>query len=257
MNTIIDCLAYQHDLKLVAVAAIICLVSSILTMALLNGCRDLASTDGVARLAAAIAVCAIGVWATHFVAILAYDTGAPVRYDPGITALSAAIALLTIGCGLYLGAYYRSAVSYTLCGVYCGLGIAEMHLLGMFAIRSERWMVLDMPSTLAAILIGCTIAGAAFACLVVVRPRFRIAAGSLLMVVGVCCLHFVSMSWTRFVATSYTDAVGSGLDSTLLAVLVFSLWAGIAGVAAFRHLPRREEQAEDAFVGEAAPATAL
>lgn len=256
MNAIIDCLAYQHDLKLVVVAAVICLVSSLLTMTLLSGCRDLGREADAGRLMAAIAVCAIGVWATHFVAILAYDTGSPVRYNPGFTALSAGISLMTVGCGLYLSAYYNSVVSYALGGAYCGLGIAEMHLLGMFAIRSERWMILDTPSTLIAIGAGCAIAAGAMATLVCFRSRWRVPASGLLMVVAVCCLHFISMTWTRFVPSPYADEVGRGLDSTLLAVLVFSLWAGIAGLAASRHLRRPQQDADDILADGALPAAA-
>ena len=42
---------------------------------------------------------AVGIWATHFVAILAYDPGSPTDYDPVLTIASLLIAAMAAMAG--------------------------------------------------------------------------------------------------------------------------------------------------------------
>src|SRR5215213_5939131 len=50
---------------------------------------------------AAIAIGGTGIWTMHFVAMLGFSVvGMPIRYDVGLTAASAVIAVVTVGIGL-------------------------------------------------------------------------------------------------------------------------------------------------------------
>src|SRR3954469_25133762 len=52
---------------------------------------------------AAIAIGATGIWTMHFVAMLGFSVvGLPIRYDVGLTAASALIAVVTVGVGMLI-----------------------------------------------------------------------------------------------------------------------------------------------------------
>ena len=237
METIITCLQEQHDLRLVGVAALICLTSSIITMLLIGNCGSPQSVLEMERLLTAIAVCSVGIWATHFVAILGYDPGVPVTYGVGTTAVSALFSFFTVAFGLYFSLYYNTVVSHLLGGLYLGLGVAVMHLLGMFAVQSVSWMIFDLPTTYVAIAVGCMFSAAALASLRLVESKWRYGISSVLLVLGICSLHFISMSWTEFyIPPFYEEAAEAGLNSAILAAAVFSLWSLIVGFAYFKYL---------------------
>src|SRR5262245_48940948 len=88
------CLTENHDLRLVVLAGAICLFATYTALSLFR--RVLASAERRswhAWLAAASVVAGCGVWATHFVAMLAYNPYLPVSYDASLTILSVAIAV--------------------------------------------------------------------------------------------------------------------------------------------------------------------
>ena len=76
---------------------------------------------------------ASGIWATHFVAMLAYKAGAQTAYDPVLTAgsLLVAIGATTLGYFVCSG---RSRPEIAIGGAIVGLGIGLMHFTGMRAL---------------------------------------------------------------------------------------------------------------------------
>ena len=82
MIAVYTCLTQQHDLRLVALAGLVCLVSTTIGVDLLARAKQRRGTP-YARLAlacGAVIVGSTGVWATHFLAILAYDVGLQIAY---------------------------------------------------------------------------------------------------------------------------------------------------------------------------------
>ena len=80
MMTVLGCVFYDHNVWLVAVAALVCLAGSSATIRLFNRA---ANTTGLQRagwhfLTAVAAGSAI--WCTHFIAMLAYDSRRPGRF---------------------------------------------------------------------------------------------------------------------------------------------------------------------------------
>ena len=77
-----------------------------------------------------------GIWAMHFIAMLAHILPIPVSYDPAITALSIVPAILAAGIALHVVARpvvttYRLLIGGTLMGA----GIGAMHYTGMSAMQ--------------------------------------------------------------------------------------------------------------------------
>lgn len=89
MNLVYTCLVERHDLRLAVLVGLICLLASWTTLSLARRGMGVAGrVRSSAWLAAAALVAGCGVWATHFIAALAYDAGLPVGYDPALTLLS-------------------------------------------------------------------------------------------------------------------------------------------------------------------------
>src|SRR6202453_1676610 len=100
MFQVFTCLTTQHDWRLVVLAGVVCLLSSACGISLFYRAK---ATFGRARLLwvvldAAAAGC--GIWATHFIAMLAYDPIMGAGYNLVMTILSLLIAVLITGAGL-------------------------------------------------------------------------------------------------------------------------------------------------------------
>lgn len=180
MIQIYGCITGQHDLHLVVLAGIICLFVTYTTLSLFA--RALSSTDHTRYfwLVGTALVAGTGVWATHFVAMLAYDPGVPLGYDVSLTAASVIIAVLLSGLGFFVASHRHTA---TLGGGIFGIAIGEMHFIGMSAMRSATIQHWDVRFILASILIGIVFGGLALS----VATRYnriwsRFAAAGLLVI---------------------------------------------------------------------------
>ena len=93
--------------------------------------------DQTPWLAAAAVAMGGGVWAMHFIAMLGFDPGAPVRYDPGLTVLSFLLAVAGTAGAFFAASRERlGAARIPLAGAVMGTAIALMHYVGMAAMRT-------------------------------------------------------------------------------------------------------------------------
>src|SRR5262245_2790918 len=100
MFKVLTCLTVEHDWRLVGVAAVVCLLASLAAVNMFNRARATAGKARAIWIVAAGVATGIGIWATHFVAMLAYEPGLPIAYDVTLTALSLVAAALITGSGL-------------------------------------------------------------------------------------------------------------------------------------------------------------
>ena len=128
MYRVLACLTTQHDYRLVGLAIVICAAASVTSFSVYS--RAVAAI-GLKRLGWLFltAVCAAaGIWATHFVAMLAYDSTLPTTYDPILTAASLFVAALATTLGF----------------VICANGnLAAVATGGAVACPSERYQALS------------------------------------------------------------------------------------------------------------------
>jgi hypothetical protein len=113
-------------------------VGSMLGLLLTSRARLAGGREGKLWLVgAAFAIGGTGIWTMHFIAMLGFSvTGSVIRYDAPLTALSALIAVVVVGMGLFLVSYGGERLTYLLGGgVLTGCGVASMHYLGMYAMH--------------------------------------------------------------------------------------------------------------------------
>ena len=75
MLRVLTCLTVEHDGRLVVLAVAICLLSCIVAISLFHRAQATRGRVQVIWLALGTATVSSGIWATHFVAMLAYDPG--------------------------------------------------------------------------------------------------------------------------------------------------------------------------------------
>lgn len=191
LNLIYVCVTQQHDVRLVALAAVVCLFTCLTATNLVARAADPRQSRRTLWTGAASVVFGCGVWTTHFVAELAYRPGVPVGYDVNLTALSALIAVLMSWIGIAFAMHYRKPV---IGGGIVGGAIGAMHYVGIAAIHIPGEFYWNASFVAVSLAIGVLLAAAAFA--VQTRApelRRRLAAAGLL-VLAICGLHFTGMA---------------------------------------------------------------
>ncbi|WP_321785479.1 putative bifunctional diguanylate cyclase/phosphodiesterase [Paraburkholderia sp. J94] len=134
---VLGCIVYKHNPWLVIVAVLICCGGSWVTARLV---RRVFATRGLQRagwqfLAAVTA--AVAIWCTHFVAMLGFEPGVPVSFDPVLTIVSLLIALGGSFAAFAVAGSGFTRAAPAIGGALVGLSISLMHYTGMMAYRVQ------------------------------------------------------------------------------------------------------------------------
>jgi signal transduction histidine kinase/NO-binding membrane sensor protein with MHYT domain len=191
---VLTCILVQHDLRLVAVAAAICVVAS--STAFGFHARGLRAGGALrwAWLALTGLVAGAGVWATHFMAMLAYQPTMKIGYDLAETTASFVVAVIGMGIGFSLPALRRDKGTNLVGGAMAGASVAVMHYTGIDAIRTQADVSWSMPYVAASLLIAAAGGVAAFAVRRSVKGTWAWAPPAAVFVLGIVGLHFTAMT---------------------------------------------------------------
>lgn len=102
--------------------------------------QQVRSHQGGARLAwlaTAAAAMGGGIWSMHFIAMLGFDPGSPVRYDLTLTVVSFLLATAGSSLAFLIAAERADTRRMILAGLVMGAGICAMHYVGMAALRTS------------------------------------------------------------------------------------------------------------------------
>src|SRR5258708_227432 len=105
---------------------------------------------------AALALGGGGIWAMHFIAMIACRLPVPVRYDMPLTLGSLVVAVAMSGAGLYIVSRDPTRPLQLLAGAgVAGLGVSAMHYMGIAAMRLPAHItfrpLLVVPSAIVAV----------------------------------------------------------------------------------------------------------
>lgn len=239
MLTVYNCIVNEHDLRLVLLAATICALSSYSAMNLL---RQVLRSTGLLRgfwLGVSSVAVGFGIWATHFIAMLAFTPAIPTAYDVGLTIASLFAAILLTGFGMWAATARASRDNYLAGGALIGAGIATMHYMGMAAFDVQGHLAWNPALVATSLIFGSGLGAASlFAGLYENSTRARLG-GALLLTLAICGLHFTAMGAVSITPDSSVDITNSIIAPTMLAfavaiasivILVFvaiALWVGI------------------------------
>ncbi|MFC7498364.1 putative bifunctional diguanylate cyclase/phosphodiesterase [Enterovirga sp. GCM10030262] len=224
MMRVVSCLATEHNIWLVALAAGVCVAGMLVTLRLH---RRAVGTLGAPRFGWHFLTAVSGgasIWSTHFIAMLGYEPGVPIVFEPVLTAMSLLIAMLGTGIGFVVATSGLTRVAPAAGGALVGLSIAAMHYTGMFAYRVEGLVAWDSAYVVASIVLAATLAGAALH--TARQPREGLGAHlpTALMVLAIVSLHFTAMA-----AFSVTP-MSANMDSNSAAYQAMALSIAVVGL---------------------------
>lgn len=229
MFRVFECVWGQHDHLIVGLAAMILIVGNLAFFLALQRAQECSADRRSIWLAIGAVSGGFGVWATHFVAMLAYDGGLPIGFAFLPTLGSAAIAVG--GFWIALTILDRQTTAQCIAaGVATALTVGAMHFCGMLAIRAQARIVFDWT----AVAIGAAIAIMLFSAALYAFGRLsglrQVVVASLASVSAVCALHFTSMSATTLhfdptlpvveVGTGREWLIGSVVGSTIVVIIL-------------------------------------
>ncbi|RYC28693.1 bifunctional diguanylate cyclase/phosphodiesterase, partial [Lichenibacterium minor] len=155
MLKVLGCVVHEHDLRLVAVSAVICVLGCLTTTTLLAKAGETARRSGRPWLAAAAIVFGCSVWSLHFVAMLAFMPGLEMAYDLGLTALSILVAVGGALMALFAWkAPAARAARVALSGMLLGLAISGMHYVGVAAMTFSGFLMFDRNYVAASVVVS-------------------------------------------------------------------------------------------------------
>src|SRR5258708_4977088 len=182
---VLNCITTEHDLRLVGLAVVICALASMTAINLLHHVRGTNGHMRLVWLAVSATTTGFGIWATHFIAMLAFSPGIPNAYNILLTGISLIAAILLTGTGL---------------------------AVALAPIRMGTWLG-------GAILGGLLGAAALAAGLHGDKWRWRVV-GALLLTLAICSHHFTAMAAASIIPDPTIEVSDTAVPSGLLAIAV-------------------------------------
>jgi diguanylate cyclase (GGDEF)-like protein/PAS domain S-box-containing protein len=231
MFRVFDCLTTEHDWRLVALAVVVCLLASLTAINLFHRARQ---TSGRAR---ALWICTAGfatgcgIWATHFIAMLAYDPGIAVTYSIGLTAISLVAAALITTIGLTVAVNLSSRWSAALGGGIVGGGVASMHYLGMAALQIPGHISWEIHLVALSVLLGIAFGTAALAVAMRRGDMQATLLAAVLLTLAIASHHFTAMGAVEIVPDPTRVIDAFSLSPTALAFALANAAIAILGLS--------------------------
>jgi diguanylate cyclase len=226
---IIDFFLVRHDPLLVLLAAAVCLVSTYACASLLRHAHNHSGRGRLVWTAVAALAVGFGIWATHFIAVLAFRPGFRLSHDLLMTAGSALIAIVISGAGVLLAASSNRPSDRLLGGAVVGVGISSMHYAGIAGLVLGGSIGWNGAMIGASILVGIMLS--AIAVFTAMRPGWpSLVTGALTLTAAICVMHFTGMGAADF-SRCFPLFASNALQEEWLSILVASVSILILGAA--------------------------
>ena len=204
-----------------------------------------------------------GIWAMHFIGMLALELPFPVRYDPLLTLLSVVPAILASWCMLLQMSREQIRLRHILVGgALMGSGIGLMHYTGTLALRTSAIIKLDPLWFLLSLLLALGMSMLAIGLRFGLRDRFgfshlqTLILGGLGLGLAIASMHYTGMAATQFVINDTLPPESARNSPTVLAlgislmVLALGLVVSITnGILRYRYLLGRLRNNESRLRG--------
>ncbi|PWW03943.1 diguanylate cyclase/phosphodiesterase [Hoeflea marina] len=224
MFTVLGCIENDHNIWLVLVAALVCALGSWNVLGLFDRASGTSGLQRAGWLFLTALASGAAIWCTHFIAMLAYEPGVPVGFDPVLTIISLLIAVGGAGFGFFVATSGSGRSAPGIGGGVVGLSVAVMHYAGMAAYRPQGIISWNPTFLTASVLLCVMLAAAAIhIALRAVHPSRKMLAASVL-VLAIVTLHFTGMAAFSVVPMTIDGSYSNPAAMQALAVVV----AGVA-----------------------------
>ncbi|HEY1541835.1 MAG TPA: EAL domain-containing protein [Xanthobacteraceae bacterium] len=231
MFRVMTCLTSDHDWRLVVLAGLVCFLASCAAVTLMHRAVATRGRARIAWITTAGAATGCGIWATHFIAILAYDPGVVIGYGVVLTVISLVVAIAITSCGLAMAVNGKSKWSAPLGGGIVGGGIACMHFLGMSALELPGHITWSDDLVVASVLVGIVFGvGAIAAARMTTNPLWSLGS-AVLLTLSIVAHHFTAMGAVTIVADPTRPIDGLIMSPSALAVTIAAATIAMLGMS--------------------------
>ncbi|MBI4365330.1 MAG: PAS-domain containing protein [Deltaproteobacteria bacterium] len=224
------CLTTEHDLRLVVVAGIVCFLASLAAINLFHRALATLGNTRLVWLATAGVMTGCGIWATHFIAMLAYTPGFSVAYNVGLTFLSLLAAMLVTFSGLGFAVYIQTRWSALVGGGIVGAGVAIMHYVGMWALEVPGHVTWSADLVVASIVLGMLFGMAALALASRSATKRATGVAALLLTIAIVSHHFTAMGAVKIIPDPTRVINAFSLAPTSLAIAIAGMATAVLGI---------------------------
>ncbi len=240
MLHVIGDISTEHDRGLVLLGALLCFFSCFTAVSMIA--RVHAAGGAVRRvwICAAGLLTGCGVWATHFVWMLAYKSPLAIGFDIRFTILSALIAIALSGLGYWLALDRARPV---LGSAVLGLAMGAMHYTGMAAVEIHAHGIWSPAYVIVSLLLGVGLTMPAISLAMRDDCWAYQFGGAALFALAIASLHFTGMSALVYRLDPLVPVHDVLIEPSMLAAAVaavaFSIVAlGLIGSLVDHHLER-------------------
>ena len=226
MYKVLSCLRDQHDYRLVLLAVLICALATYTAFHIYGSARQSQGSKRFGWIFLTGIATGAGIWATHFVAMLAFKTGLPTAYDPILTLASLLIAIGVTSLGFLIAVQGDGKWPPALGGVVIGAGIGSMHYTGMRAFTTTGTVAWDDTLVAASIVLGIVFAAAALVRFHSGQRHWAAIGAAGLLTIAICSLHFTAMGAAVITPDPTIVVYPSFMDNSMMALAV----AGVASL---------------------------
>ncbi len=173
----------------------------------LLACRRIVGADGriswYNAASAAIAIGGVGVWAMHFIGMLAMKVDLAMGYAAVETLVSILAAIGATAVALaFVAKAPDSPARLVAAGITMGLGVCGMHYLGMYGMRFNGVFAWNWP--LVALSVGIAMVAATAALWLAFRAKGMglSVLAALVMAVAVCAMHYTGVAAAEIICTT-------------------------------------------------------
>jgi methyl-accepting chemotaxis protein len=227
----LNCLTTQHDWRLVVVAGVVCFLASLTAITLFYRARSTGGRASVVWIVAAGVATGCGIWATHFLAMLAYEPGIPIAYSVPLTALSLVAAAVVTAGGLAIAVFFPGRWGPLVGGGVIGAGVACMHYLGMAALELPGHVEWDVPLVITSIVLGMLLGMAALFVAVRWKGLRALLISALFLTLAIVSHHFTAMGAVEIVPDPSRTFTALSLSPGSLAIAVASVAVAILSMS--------------------------
>ncbi|NAX45807.1 PAS domain S-box protein [Photobacterium halotolerans] len=218
----------EYNFSLITISLLISVGASLLALSLAESAKQ--SRSRLLRrlhILTGAASLGVGVWAMHFIGMLAFELCTTVDYDISITLLSVIPSFLASWVTLHL--LTKRAVSNArliLCGITVGLGIGSMHYIGMAAMVLGPALKYDPALFALSIFVAASLATLALWISFGLRKHRSMAGyqvqliASVVMGLAIAGMHYTAMEATRFVGQPDPAFIPGSQRHYLLAITI-------------------------------------
>jgi PAS domain S-box-containing protein len=260
MFRVLLCVSMKHDWALVGVAAVVCVVASWASFFLYAKAPRFPAWRRWCWIGMTGLVAGSGIWTTHFVAMLAFETGLRSAYAAAPTLGSLMLAIIGtaagFACALSGRGSKRPRLAAVLGGAVVGLSITLMHYVGMLGYETQGWIEWDGGYVAASVLIGAVCGAGALAIGRASEAFGRQVAAGVVLALGIVLMHFTGMTAVTIVPDPrdappvmlLSDPVLATIAVGVTALILITVVGGVAFDAASRYGNlRRLREALDAM----------